>query len=87
MVHFTDNPEEGHCPKFVLFLDHSSCSLVLAIRYTSFFCFYSYFSCSYYSTCGPIDDNAMLRGTFSLKDVVLDIVCEEQPFLTGTAVK
>ena len=56
LVHFTDNPHEGHCPKFALFLDHSTRSLVLAIR-----------------------------GTFCLKDVVLDIVCEDVPFLDGHA--
>ena len=56
LVHFTDNPSEGHCPKFALFLDHPTRSLVLAIR-----------------------------GTFCLKDVVLDIVCEDVPFLAGHA--
>ena len=56
LVHFTDNPHEGHCPKFALFLDHSTRSLVLAIR-----------------------------GTFCVKDIVLDIVCEDVPFLDGHA--
>ena len=56
LVHFTDKPNEGHCPKFALFLDHSTRSLVLAIR-----------------------------GTFCVKDIVLDIVCEDVPFLDGHA--
>jgi len=55
-VSFTDRPGEGHCPRFALFLDHDTRSLVLAIR-----------------------------GTFSLKDVVLDILCEDVPFLSGHA--
>jgi hypothetical protein len=50
-VHFTDDAA-GHCPKFAVFLDHPTSSLVLAVR-----------------------------GTFSLKDVVLDIVCDETPLL------
>ena len=56
LVHFSDLPDQGHCPKFALFLDHPTRSLVLAVR-----------------------------GTFSLKDVVLDIVCEEAAFLNGHA--
>ena len=58
MVWFTDQEEDGHCPKFLLFLDHEAKSLVLAIR-----------------------------GTFCIKDAVLDAVCEEVPFLDGFAHK
>jgi len=58
MVWFNDQEEEGHCPKFLLFLDHEVKSLVLAIR-----------------------------GTFCIKDAVLDAVCEEVPFLEGFAHK
>jgi len=54
--HFTDDGDGGHCPKFLLFLDHQTSSLVLAIR-----------------------------GTFSLKDAILDAVAEDVPFLTGWA--
>ena len=58
MVWFSDQEEDGHCPKFLLFLDHEAKSLVLAIR-----------------------------GTFCIKDAVLDAVCEEVPFLDGFAHK
>ena len=58
MVHFTDADDGGHCPKFILFLDHEVKSLVLAIR-----------------------------GTFSPKDIILDAVAEEVPFLDGMAHK
>ena len=54
--HFTDDYDGGHCPKFLLFLDHETSSLVLAIR-----------------------------GTFSLKDAILDAVAEDVPFLNGWA--
>ena len=37
MVHFTDEEDEDHCPKFLLFLDHEIKTIVLAIRGT--FCF------------------------------------------------
>ena len=56
-VHFTDD-DGGHHPKFLLYLDHQSRSLVLAIR-----------------------------GTFSLKDAILDAVADEVPFLDGFAHK
>ena len=57
LEHFTDDAADGgHCPKFLLFVDHQTSSLVLAIR-----------------------------GTFSLKDAVLDAVAEEAPFLQGWA--
>ena len=52
--HFTDDGDGGHCPKFLLFLDHQTSSLVLAIR-----------------------------GTFSVKDAILDAVAEDVPFLNG----
>jgi len=58
MVHFTDADDGGHCPKFILFLDHEVKSVVLAIR-----------------------------GTFSPKDIILDAVAEEVPFLDGMAHK
>ena len=32
MVWFNDDEDEGHCPKFLLFLDHEVNSLVLAVR-------------------------------------------------------
>ena len=54
--HFSDDGDGGHCPKFLLFLDHQTSSLVLAIR-----------------------------GTFSLKDAVLDAMAEDVPFLGGFA--
>ena len=34
MAHFTDEEDGGHCPKFILFLDHEIKSIVLAIRGT-----------------------------------------------------
>ena len=55
-VHFTDDDDGGHCPKFILFFDHVVKSIVLVIR-----------------------------GTFSLKDAVLDAVAEEVEFLDGKA--
>ena len=58
MVWFNDDEDEGHCPKFLLFLDHEVNSLVLAVR-----------------------------GTFSIKDAILDAVCDEVPFLDGFAHK
>eukprot|EP00090_Calanus_glacialis_P013019 TRINITY_DN21635_c0_g1_i1.p1 TRINITY_DN21635_c0_g1~~TRINITY_DN21635_c0_g1_i1.p1 ORF type:complete len:358 (-),score=89.33 TRINITY_DN21635_c0_g1_i1:91-1164(-) len=58
MVWFNDDEDEGHCPKFLLFLDHEVNSLVLAVR-----------------------------GTFSIKDAILDAVCDEVPFLNGFAHK
>ena len=58
MVHFTDDDDGGHCPKFILFFDHVVKSIVLSIR-----------------------------GTFSLKDAVLDAVAEEVEFLEGRAHK
>lgn len=58
MVHFTDDDDGGHCPKFILFFDHVVNSIVLSIR-----------------------------GTFSLKDAVLDAVAEEVEFLEGRAHK
>jgi len=58
MVWFNDDEEEGHCPKFLLFIDHEVKSIVLAIR-----------------------------GTFCIKDAILDIVCDEIPFLDGHAHK
>jgi len=57
-VWFNDDEDEGHCPKFLLFLDHEVKSLVLAIR-----------------------------GTFSIKDAILDAVCDEVSFLDGFAHK
>ena len=54
--HFSDDDDLGHCPKYLLYTDHSN--IVLAIR-----------------------------GTFSLKDAVLDAVAEEEEFLDGMAHK
>ena len=58
MVHFSDEEEGGHCPKFLLFLDHEIKSIVLAIR-----------------------------GTFSFKDAIMDVVCADEDFLEGKAHK
>ena len=58
MVHFTDEADGGHCPKFILFLDHQVESIVLSIR-----------------------------GTFCLKDAILDAVADEESFLHGKAHK
>jgi len=58
MVHFTDEEDGGHCPKFILFLDHEIKTIVLAIR-----------------------------GTFSFKDAIMDVVCADEPFLEGKAHK
>ena len=58
MIHFTDEEDGGHCPKFILFLDHEIKTIVLAIR-----------------------------GTFSFKDAIMDVVCADEPFLEGKAHK
>ena len=57
-IHFSDDEDLGHCPKFLLYIDHDTRNLVLAIR-----------------------------GTFSVKDAVLDAVAEEEEFLGGRAHK
>ena len=51
---FTD--QDGFCPKFMIFTDHDSRSIVLAIR-----------------------------GTYSLADVIVDVICDEEEFLDGFA--
>jgi hypothetical protein len=51
---FTDDGD--HCPKFMIFVDDATKSVVLAIR-----------------------------GTYSLADVIVDVVCDEDKFLDGFA--
>ena len=48
--------DDDHCPRFMLFLDHSTRSVVLAVR-----------------------------GTFSITDVIIDVVCDDEEFLDGYA--
>ena len=55
-THFSDIEGEDPCPKFMIFVDESSKSIVLAIR-----------------------------GTFSLTDVIVDIICDDESFLDGFA--
>ena len=52
----TDDDGEGMCPKFILFVDHKSRSIVLTVR-----------------------------GTKSMKDLLMDMVCDDSPFLSGAA--
>ena len=56
LTHFSDIDGEDPCPKFMIFVDESSKSIVLAIR-----------------------------GTFSLTDVIVDIICDDESFLDGFA--
>ena len=53
---FEDKEGDDHCPKFMIFTDHSTKSIVLAVR-----------------------------GTYSLADVIVDIICDEEKFLDGFA--
>ena len=53
---FEDKEGDDHCPKFMIFTDESSKSVVLAVR-----------------------------GTYSLADVIVDIICDEEEFLDGYA--
>ena len=53
---FEDKEGDDHCPKFMIFTDESSKSVVLAVR-----------------------------GTYSLADVIVDIICDEETFLDGYA--
>ena len=53
---FEDKEGDDHCPKFMIFTDESSKSVVLAVR-----------------------------GTYSLADVIVDIICDEEKFLDGYA--
>ena len=53
---FQDQDGDDHCPKFMIFTDHDSKSIILAIR-----------------------------GTYSLADVIVDIICDEEEFLDGHA--
>ena len=53
---FEDKEGDDHCPKFMIFTDESSKSIVLAVR-----------------------------GTYSLADVIVDIICDEEKFLDGYA--
>jgi len=53
---FEDKEGDDHCPKFMVFTDHSTKSIVLAVR-----------------------------GTYSLADVIVDIICDEEKFLDGFA--
>lgn len=55
-VEFTDDEGEEMCPKFILFVDHQSMSVVLSVR-----------------------------GTKSIKDALMDMVCDDSPFLHGAA--
>jgi len=53
---FHDDISDVHCPKFIIFMDHGTKSIVLAIR-----------------------------GTYSVRDAVMDIVSDSVPFLEGWA--
>ena len=53
---FADKEGQKHCPKFMLFVEKETKSIVLAIR-----------------------------GTYSLADVIVDVVCDEDQFLDGFA--
>ena len=53
---FEDKEGDDHCPKFMIFNDETSKSIVLAVR-----------------------------GTYSLADVIVDIICDEEKFLDGYA--
>lgn len=55
---FVDDDSGIHCPKFIVFNDHSRKSIVLAIR-----------------------------GTYSIRDIVMDIVSDSVPYLEGWAHK
>ena len=53
---FENKEGDDHCPKFMIFTDESSKSVVLAVR-----------------------------GTYSLSDVIVDVICDEEKFLDGYA--
>jgi len=56
MTWFQDQDGDDFCPKFMIFTDEASKSIVLAIR-----------------------------GTFSLADVIVDVICDEEKYLDGYA--
>ena len=56
MTWFQDQDGDDFCPKFMIFTDEATKSIVLAIR-----------------------------GTFSLADVIVDVICDEEKYLDGYA--